>query len=113
MNIHIKKLEMKQKNLDGELKDATGIYVVKKNDKEFKIICRFNEFGSTISLYGKKGTLHINEDTDQVVLQVVRLSDACGLNISEEPIEGLSATALRGIIFAEKDKSVKELLIKI
>ncbi len=113
MEIYIKKMKIEENKTDEDIKDATGVYIVKESDKEFKIICRFNRFGSTISLSGKKGTLHINDETNQVIRQIVNLTDACGLNVKEEPVEGLSVFAIKGIIFAEREKSIKELILKV
>jgi len=112
LEIYIKKLEIDENRFDKDMEDATGVYTVKEKGKEFKIVCRFNKFISTISISGKKGTLHINDETHQVVRQVINLSDACGLNVTEEPVEDLSTTAIKGIIFAEKEGNIKELVIK-
>ncbi len=112
MDIHIKRIEMEKDISNSDLKGATNIYFVSVSGRDFKIVCRFDNFSSTISLADKKGTLHINDETNQVVRQVVELSGACGLNVYDEPIEGLSPIALKGIIFAERDKTIKEILIK-
>ncbi|MCX7966296.1 MAG: hypothetical protein N2596_06700 [Syntrophorhabdaceae bacterium] len=112
MEIFIKKINIEQNGSDLEIKDASGLYIVRENNTEFKIVCRFDKLKSIISLYGEKGTLHIKEETNQVVRQIVSIGDACGLNITEVPVEGLSPLAIKGIIFVERDKNIKELIIK-
>lgn len=112
MEIIIEKMDNFKKDLYRDLSDATGVYTVFSEGNEFKIVCKFNQFSNTISLFGEKETLHINEETNEVVKQTVKLSDACGLNITEESVSGLSPTALRGIFFAERDKTIKRLIIE-
>ncbi|HOV90408.1 MAG TPA: hypothetical protein PKW07_06805 [Syntrophorhabdaceae bacterium] len=112
MDIHIKRIKMEKDILDSALKGATNLYIVKESGRDFKILCRFNDFSSTISLEDKKGTLHISEETNQVVRQVVELSGACGLNVYDEPVDGLSPVALKGVVLAEKEKNISEIIIK-
>ncbi len=77
MEIVVKKMKTQNMELDSNRLKATGMYIVYENNKEFKIVCCFDDFSSTISLAYKKGTLHINNETNQVVRQVVELSGAC------------------------------------
>ncbi|MBP8625227.1 MAG: hypothetical protein KBI10_00830 [Syntrophorhabdales bacterium] len=112
MDIHIKKRKIENGISGSGLKGATNLYIVKENNKEFKLVCRFNDFSSTICLADKKGTLHVNDEANRVIRQIVELSGACGLNVTDEPVDGLSPTALRGVVFAERDKKILELIIK-
>lgn len=112
MVIIIERTDPSKKDINLDSSDITGLYTVFSEGKEFKIACIFNQFGNTISLFGERETLHINEETNEVVKQNVKLSDACGINITEEPVSGLSPTALRGVIFAERDRTIKRLVIE-
>lgn len=112
MDIKIKKIEIPMHNVNEHLTNITGAYSVLDNDREFTIVCRFNSFSSSLSLANEQGTLHIDKEADRVTRQLVALSGACGLNVTDEPVEGLSTIALRLVIIAEKNKGIGEIILK-
>jgi hypothetical protein len=109
MEIRIKRMT----TADGypDLPEDTGVYLVIDNGKEFTIACRIHIHGNSICLAGQKGTLHTETDTGKVYRQVVSPGGGCGLIINDEPVEGLSARALRGVIIAEQGKETGEIVL--
>jgi hypothetical protein len=112
MEIRIRRLADKEIRMHQHLPDGTNVYFVTDNGREFIITCRFHGHGSSLGLAGQQGTLHIDQPTGTVYRQVVALSGACGLNIDDEPVEGLSSWALRGVIIAEQNKKAAEVLLR-
>ena len=88
----------------------TTFYVV-QNGRMFRITCRSNRYGRSLGMEEKEGLLYINRDDNMVHWQVVALGGGCGLLIDDDPVEGLSPWALRGVIFAEKSKETREIVI--
>jgi hypothetical protein len=90
--------------------DTAGAYLVTENGREFTVIYKSHIHGTSIELVGQQGTLHADQSTGAVYRQMVALSGACGLNVDEEPVPGLSAWALQGVLIAERDKTISEIL---
>jgi len=109
MEITINKIDTLDVNGDGS--DLITTYSVAENGKLFRITCRSNRYGRSLGMEEKDGLLYINRDDNMVHWQVVALGGGCGLLIDDDPIEGLSPWALRGVIFAEKSKEAREIVI--
>jgi len=110
MKITIKHIE-KQLNR-GDESDITNIYRIIENNKEFLITCRTHRHGSNLGLAGQKGILYTDSDNNKVCFQVIDIGRDCGLKIeSDEPVEGLSTWAIRGVIFADRQKETREITL--
>jgi hypothetical protein len=109
MEITINKIESHE--VDGDISDITSTFEVVENGKEFRITCRSNRYGRNLGLEGKEGLLYVNRENNMVHWQVVALGGGCGLLIDDDPVEGLSPLALRGVIFAEQNKEAREITI--
>jgi hypothetical protein len=109
MEITINRIDTHDVNGDGS--DLITTYSVAENGKEFRITCRSNRYGRSLGMEEKEGLLYINRDDNIVHWQVVALGGGCGLLIDDDPVEGLSPWALRGVIFAEKSKEAREITI--
>lgn len=109
VNIVIKKLN--SQGVHGNSSAVMNAYSVIEAGKEFTIICTANHYGRSFSLTGKKGTLHTDRENNTVHVQTVALGGGCGLLIDEEPVEGLSPLALRGVIIAEQSSEAQEIMI--
>jgi hypothetical protein len=110
VEITINKIGAQDVNGDGS--DVITTYHVIENDKEFRITCRSNRYGRNLGFEGKEGLLYVNRDNNLVHWQVVALGGGCGLLIDDDPVEGLSPWALRGVIFAEQSKEAREITIR-
>ncbi len=91
--------------------DTAGSYLVTENGREFTILYRSHSHGSSLSLDGGKGSLYTDSDTGTVHNQVVNLGGACGLNIDDTLIEGLSPLALRSVAFAARNNITGEITL--
>jgi hypothetical protein len=111
MEIRIKRIITPTINGHPDLPDGTNAYLVIDNGKEFTITCRFHIHGNSLCLAGQKGTLHTDTDTGKVYRQLVAPGGGCGLIITDEPVEGLSLWALRGVVIAERSKETGEILL--
>ena len=103
MEINIKRIERQEGNEDSL--GTRNTYVVAEGGIEFIVDCMFHpHHGSSMTLAGKEGTLHIHAEDDTVVRQIVALGGGCALAIHEEVVEGLSPASLRAIMNAEYGK---------
>jgi hypothetical protein len=109
MEITINKIDTLDVNGDGS--DLITTYSVAENGKLFRITCRSNRYGRSLGMEEKEGLLYINRDDDMVHWQVVALGGGCGLLIDDDPVEGLSPWALRGVIVAEQSKETRVIMI--
>jgi hypothetical protein len=109
--ITIKKVSEYKNDGHSGSSDITGTYLVTDNGKEFTIIYRSHSHGSSLALEGGKGSLYTDRETKTVHNQVVHLGGACGLNIDDTLIEGLSPRAMQGVIFAEQNGITEEIAL--
>jgi hypothetical protein len=107
MKITVNRIDAQDVNGNGS--DVINTYAVVENDREFIITCRSNQFGRSLGLLGKEGTLFINREDKKVYLQKVALGGGCGLLIDDDPVEGLSPWAIRGVILAEQKNEMREI----
>ncbi|HBA54839.1 hypothetical protein [Syntrophorhabdus aromaticivorans] len=109
MEIKIEKVDSHEVN--GDPSDVITTYLVRENGKGFRITCRSCRDRRTLGIAGKEGSLYIEKEDNTVRRQVVALGGGCGLLIDEEPVEGLSPLALRGVLMADQGKSTREVVI--
>ncbi len=97
-----------------EIKDAAevvNVYRVIQDGREFIITSRSYCHGYNLTLAGRKGFLCTDRNDNTVRLQVVAPGGGCALKIDDEPVEGLSPWALRGIAVADRNPQAKEIRI--
>ncbi|OPY65222.1 MAG: hypothetical protein A4E63_03086 [Syntrophorhabdus sp. PtaU1.Bin050] len=109
MEIRIERVDSHEVN--GDPSDVVTTYIVRENGKEFQITCRSCRDRRTLGITGKEGSLYIETEDNTVRRQTVALGGGCGLLIDEEPVEGLSPLALRGVLMADQGKNTKEVTI--
>jgi hypothetical protein len=108
--IRIRKLE-KQEDGKGP-PGGTNTYLVTEKGREFLITYASHpHHGSSLSLAGQEGTLHLRTEDNSVVRQVVALGGGCALAIHEEVVEGLSPVSLRAVITAERTRETGEITL--
>ncbi|OPX96089.1 MAG: hypothetical protein A4E58_01864 [Syntrophorhabdus sp. PtaB.Bin006] len=109
MEIKIERVDSHEVN--GDSSDVITTYSVRENGKEFRITCRSCRGRRTLGVAGKEGSLYIETEDNTVRRQTVALGGGCGLLIDEEPVEGLSPLALRGVLMADQGENTKEVTI--
>lgn len=95
----------------GEAGEVVNTYRVIEGDREFLITSRSYCHGYSLSLEGKKGFLCTDGDDGTVHLQVIAPGGGCALKIDDEPVEGLSPWALRGVAIADRNPQAREIRI--
>jgi hypothetical protein len=99
-------------NMDGDpdTSDVTNTYLVIENGKEFRITYRNHRHGANLGIAGQEGILYTDRDDNIVRKQVIAVGKVCGITIeSDEPVEGLSPWALRGVVLADRSKETREI----
>jgi hypothetical protein len=110
MEIKVKKLV--QQKINEGASGTVNTYVVMEGNREFLIDCTSHpHHGTSLSVSGKEGTLHINPEEDKVIRQIVALGGGCALAIHEEVVEGLSPASLRTVIAAERTREMGQIAI--
>lgn len=109
MEIKIERVDSRE--IKGDSSDVITTYAVRENGKEFRVTCRSCHDRRTLGIVGKEGSLYIETEDNTVRRQTVALGGGCGLLIDEEPVEGLSPLALRGVLMADQGKNTKEVTI--
>lgn len=99
MKITIKKIDSQV--LSGNVSGVANTYRVIEDGRVFLLTRTSHSHGSSISMAGEGGILYVDAEDDRVHRQVVSLSGACGLNTDDEPVEGLSPLALRGLFIVD------------
>lgn len=112
MEIRIIKLDNPIPNNNINVSGVTNIYRVIENGVEFRIVFHSHIHGSTLGIDGKKGFLYTDQETNTVRRQVLAISEGCGLRTeTDEIIEGLSPLSVQGVIYVERRKLKKEIII--
>jgi len=109
MEIRIKKI--RTEILTGNASGVINTYKIIQNGKEFFLSRTSRAHGNSIGIVGQKGILYVDSEDNRVHRQVVAPSGACGLYTDDEPVNGLSSWALRGIIMAEERNETREITI--
>ena len=82
------------------------------NGREFTITYRSGRHGDSLGLAGERGFLSTDIDTNTVRRQVITVGQTCGVLIeSDEAVEGLSPSALRAVIMAERSGQTGEVIV--
>jgi len=111
MEIRIIKLDNPISN-NTNVSGVKNVYMVIENGVEFRIVFHSHIHGSSLGIDGKKGFLYTDQDTNTVRRQVLAISEGCGLRTEiDEIIEGLSPLSVQGVIYAERNKVKKEIII--
>jgi hypothetical protein len=109
VEIKIKRIETQ--DIRGDASDVINTYIVIEKGKEFRITCRTHRHGSSLGIAGKEGFLYSDRDDNTVRRQVVAMGGACGLNINDELVEGLSPRAIRGVVIADRSKEAGDIIV--
>lgn len=110
MEIRIRRVGMVDRNGDGS--DVTNTYAVIDEGKEFLITLRTHVRGSSLALVGHEGFLYTDLETNTVRRQAVSVGRTCGIIIdADEVVEGLSPSAIRGVVIADRNREAKEIRI--
>lgn len=97
---------------DREASDATNVYRVTDNGREFTVTYRSHSHGGNLGLAGRQGFLYTDTETDTVRRQVITVGLTCGVVIeSDEAVKGLSPWAIRGVVMAERSGETREITI--
>ncbi|MCX8111180.1 MAG: hypothetical protein N3D15_08025 [Syntrophorhabdaceae bacterium] len=112
MEIKIKRLTTQQEREKDNPFEKIHRYIVTENNKSFIILYKSGPHGHSLCLEGQKGILYSDTEKNEVRRQVISLGIDCGLRYeSDEPVDGLSPLALRGVVFAEKTHEQREIVL--
>jgi hypothetical protein len=111
-NMEIKIRRVGTQDISGDGSDVTNTYTVMDNGNEFIISRRTHRHGGNFAIDGQVGFLYIDSDTNTVRRQVVAVGRSCGISIdADEPVEGLSPWAIRGVVIADQNGEAREVTI--
>jgi hypothetical protein len=109
MAISIKRVETCY--LRNDKTDRVNTYLVIEKGREFRVTFRTHTHGRSLGLAGATGILYTDSEDNRVHLQAAAPCGACGLNIEDQVVEGLSPAALRGVIKAEQIGDGQEITV--
>jgi hypothetical protein len=110
--VEIKILKTGRQDTNGDGSDVTNTYTVMDNGNEFIISRRTHRHGGNFAIDGQVGFLYIDSDTNTVRRQVVEVGRSCGISIdADEPVEGLSPWAIRGVAIADQNGEAREVTV--
>jgi hypothetical protein len=110
--VEIKILKTGRQDTNGDGSDVTNTYAVMDDGNEFIISRRTHRHGGNLALDGQVGFLYIDSDTNTVRRQVVAVGRSCGISIdADEPVEGLSPWAIRGVVIADQNGEAREVTV--
>jgi hypothetical protein len=109
--IKIKRVETNEVAGHLSSSDEVVTYFVIDDGKEFTITFRSFIHGCSLGLAEQQGILHTDEETQTVHRRVAAPAGACGLNVDDEPVDGLSSFALRGVISVYRSKETREITL--
>ncbi len=99
---------------DGDPSDVTNTYAVTDNGKEFAITFRTHRYGCNLGIAGEEGFLYTDDETPTVRRRVVSVGPACGTSVRfDEPVEGLSPWAIRGVTIVERSGQAGEFMLTL
>ncbi len=101
MEIRIRRIGTQTR--DGDASDITNTYRVTDNGTEFTITFRTHRYGCMLGIAGEEGFLYTDDEAPVVRRRIVSVGPACGTSVSfDEPVEGLSPWAIRGVTIVER-----------
>jgi hypothetical protein len=101
MEIRIRRIGTQTR--DGDASDVTNTYMVNDNGMEFMITFRTHRYGCNLGIAGEEGFLYTDDEAPIVRRRVVSVGPACGTSVRfDEPVEGLSPWAIRGVAIVER-----------
>lgn len=110
--MEIKILKTGTQDANGDGSDVTNTYAVMDNGNEFIVSRRTHRHGGNIAINGQVGFLYIDSETNTVRRQVVAVGRSCGISIdADEPVEGLSPWAIRGVVIADLNGEAGEVTV--
>ena len=112
MEIRIIKLDSQVPAKEIGTSGTANIYRVIENGVEFKILFNSYIHGNSLHIEGKNGFLYTDRENDTVHRLVLAISEGCGMRTeADEIIEGLSSLSVQGVIYAERRKETREIII--